>query len=462
MKHFTAILTAALIILFAASAGAAITKGPYLQSPSTESMVIALETDEDLEATVEVGLDTNYGLEFVGDGNHFVFDTYERYSYAITIDGLEADTSYHYRVTVGGETTEDFIFSTAPDELVPFRFVVMGDTRGGSTSAPNLEHEALVDKVIDEGVDFYINTGDMVSSGIDLDAWDYFFDAERDLISQTALLPVIGNHEMDQEWGVTGLGMFSRVFETPNHGFFETFYSFDYVNVRFIVLDLENWYTFVLPGVLQHDWFEQRLQEFQDDPSLNFCFVAFHQPPFSYKDGRMGHIVAQLYVQPLMKKYGAVAAFEGHDHFYARHRMNGIDHIVAGGGGAPLYDFQTFPAPPTLPGYQMHDRSNHYIVVDVTPTETALTVIRLDGTVIETFSYTADPPQWPVDDDDDDDTTPVDDDDDTTPVDDDDDDTTPGDDDDDDATPTDDDDDDDDNNDDDNDDDNDDSGGCGG
>jgi Calcineurin-like phosphoesterase len=456
IRLFTAIVA---ILILAAPTWAGITKGPYLQSATDQGIIVGLETDAEVLVTVEVGLDDTYGLEFTTDPEAFTYEGATTYHYLVPVDGLNADTLFHYRVTAGVETTPDSTFSTNPDSLVPFRFAVIGDTRGGSVASPNIEHEAVVAAVLDKAPEFYLNTGDMIANGIGLDDWEYFFAAEAELMATTPVYPVIGNHEMGEAAGITGLGMFGRLFETPNNGGMDTYYSFDYANVQVIVLDLENWWSIVIPGILQHEWLEAELQRFAANPKTNFCFVSFHQPPFSYKNGRMGHIVAQLWVQPLLKKYGVAAAFEGHDHFYARHNMGGVDHIVAGGGGAPLYDFQTFPLPETLPGYRMHDHSNHYLIVDVAETQVDITAYRLDGTIIETYAYIADPPYWGDDDDDDDDNDDDDnDDDDDTAIDDDtaDDDTPPADDDD--VVPDDDDDDvaaaDDD-------DDDDDSGGCG-
>jgi hypothetical protein len=45
----------------------------------------------------------------------------------------------------------------------------------------------------------------------------------------------------------------------------------------------------------------------------------------------------QTYLQPLCEQYGVSIVFGGHNHYYARAVVCGMQHITTGGGGAPLY-----------------------------------------------------------------------------------------------------------------------------
>ncbi len=397
---------AGLLLLIALPATADITKGPYLQHLDLDRVTICFETDLAGQGAVEVGPDTGYGETFTGQGAAFTHEGATVYQYKIVVDERDADTLYHYRVMHGGTTTADFTFITEPDHLTPFRFVVFGDSRGGAIGSPNLEHEAAVAAIIDESPALYFNTGDLVSAGADLDDWAYFFEAEYDLMADVPLYPIFGNHEDDEDNGLTGDENWARYFAPPEANQHPTYYSFDYLNVHFVVIDVEKWETLLTPGILQNGWLRDDLDEANENPKINFTFAFLHEPPFSYKEGRTGNTATLLILNPIFQDYGVDAVFEGHDHFYARHEMGGLNHIVTGGGGAGLYDFQTWPQPPSIPGYRAHDKSNHYNVIDVEPEIVTVRAFRLDGTLIDEFTLERDEPVWPADDDTvDDDTT---------------------------------------------------------
>jgi len=73
--------------------------------------------------------------------------------------------------------------------------------------------------------------------------------------------------------------------------------------------------------------------------SSDFRFLALHHTPFTAIKARQTAaqgVAARL--MPLLKKYNVQAVFSGHDHNFQHHRSEGIEFIVTGGGGAPLYD----------------------------------------------------------------------------------------------------------------------------
>lgn len=71
----------------------------------------------------------------------------------------------------------------------------------------------------------------------------------------------------------------------------------------------------------------------------------------------------------------------GHDHHYHRALSGGTHYVTTGGGGAGLYAPDA-PHPETVKISKVH----HYIRVEVGLDETKLTVIDIDGELIEAFS----------------------------------------------------------------------------
>jgi len=68
-------------------------------------------------------------------------------------------------------------------------------------------------------------------------------------------------------------------------------------------------------------------------------FLVSHQGAFQPQPGPSGQGgLAQVrdQVVPLMKKYGALAMFAGHDAFYERGHEGCVDYLVVGAGGAPM------------------------------------------------------------------------------------------------------------------------------
>ncbi len=93
-------------------------------------------------------------------------------------------------------TSATYTFSTAPATARPFRFVAYGDTRTGYN-----DHATVIQAIIgnDPKPEFVLNTGDLVNNGEVYTEWGpQFFEPAHDLMVNTPMLPILGNHEY---WG---------------------------------------------------------------------------------------------------------------------------------------------------------------------------------------------------------------------------------------------------------------------
>jgi predicted phosphohydrolase len=68
-----------------------------------------------------------------------------------------------------------------------------------------------------------------------------------------------------------------------------------------------------------------------------------HHPPFTVNQNPSR--MSKEALAPLLEMQKVTAVLAGHDHNYQRHVKNGVQHIITGGGGAPLA-----PADPALDG----------------------------------------------------------------------------------------------------------------
>ena len=72
----------------------------------------------------------------------------------------------------------------------------------------------------------------------------------------------------------------------------------------------------------------------------------------------------------------------GHNHYYARAVVDGVEHITAGGGGAPLYN-----PDPNYPNIVICDTSHNFCKLQIDHDTLHYSAIRDDGSVIESFDY---------------------------------------------------------------------------
>lgn len=384
---------------------ATLTKGPYLQNVSKHQITIGWETTDPAPGTLFWGNDpANLNNQASSAPIEFSYKGGVLYNHWVTLTNLERATTYYYKIEGVDYSSDVYMFTTAPKNTQPFKFVIFGDSQGGSIDDPNEAHEMVVDAVLGELPAFVVRPGDLVSSGKSLADWEYFFHAEKELIAITPFFPVVGNHDdngVDSDTGVSGEQNFIRLFRFPAPRDGATWYSFDYANVHFIVVNIEKELTLIFPSAEQMLWLTADLQAAINNPYTNFIFVSYHEPAFSWKEGRGPNFIAKYILDPIFQQYGVNLIFTGHNHHYAHAFFNDMDHIITGGGGSPLYDFVDNVE--SKPGYRMHDKSYHYCLVEVNGQQAKVTAIRAqDGSIIETFSVYSPYPVVPEPDDDDD------------------------------------------------------------
>jgi predicted phosphodiesterase len=346
-----------LLVLPTAALADGFRKGPYLQNVSTTAITVMFEIEAPTEATVHFGATRDYGRNAASGRKRL---------HEVRLDGLEPSTLYHYQVEAGGARSADRRFTTAATPGESFRFLVYGDNRDGHEA-----HARVVSAMRAEDADFVVNTGDMVADGGDPRDWQVFFDVERRLLAETTMFPVIGNHEI---MGLRGRGLFRRWFSLPEDSLYpEQDYAFTFGSARFFVVTA---YEGFPPE--QIDWLRGELDEAEADPALEHRFVFLHHGLYSsgYHGGNLAARSAGL---PRVLREGAVdVVFSGHDHDYERGRTSGLNYVVSGGGGAPLYDVDT-----RRKGAEAFESTHHHVRVDVIGDSIELTAVRPDGSVIE-------------------------------------------------------------------------------
>jgi predicted phosphodiesterase len=351
----------AVFFLCCATALAGIKKGPYLMyEGSNTSMAVLWQTDMTEANVIHWGTDTSCSAR------QTTSTEYGDHQHKVIISGLQPNTKYYYRVDAYGSGS----FRTAPDSgAKSAKLLSYGDTRSNPADQEQVVTRMRAAYAADPDFQsIVLHTGDWVSSDGE-SQWtsQFFVNKNRQmhaLQSEVPILGVRGNHEGDGTY-------FKKYFPYP---YISNFYwSFDYGPVHVVILDQ---YADYSPGSAQYNWLVEDLAS----TTKPWKILLFHEPAWSAGDHK-NNAAAQNYLQPLCKKYRIDLVLNGHNHYYARAIVDGVQHITTGGGGAPLY------APdPTYSHIVTADASLSYCEISVQDTTLTLTARRADGSVIETFS----------------------------------------------------------------------------
>ncbi|MCD6596502.1 MAG: metallophosphoesterase family protein, partial [Bacteroidales bacterium] len=317
---------------------------PYLQSAEETGMTIKWETVYPTYGYVEYGQGKQLNRKVIEEANPGLI-------HKITLLGLEPDQTYSYRVVCGNISSPVANLKTKPDKNIPFSFIVYGDNRTRVKM-----HEKISRQIANESSAFVINVGDVVSRGEVQNQWiDEYFLPIRHYSKTTPSYISIGNHEYGGYWKQRKVPPFEKYVSHPTGtvGSTEYYFSFDYGNAHFIILDPNEGEagddgSIISPDSQQYNWFIEDLKEAQK--KSEWIFVVMHEPPYSecwsggYYDGEAP---LRKYIVPIIEANNVSIVFAGHTHDYERGlphppydpktgKGNNAAYIITGGGGALL------------------------------------------------------------------------------------------------------------------------------
>ncbi len=251
--------------------------------------------------------------------------------------------------------TLTLLLSAMTDDV--FRFAVVGDRTG---SAQDQVFEEIINEVALLDPDFVMCVGDLIE-GYATDTTIMY--AQWDSILQTIeTLPckfyfVAGNHEIQNET--------DRAIYEEKTGV-KRYYSFDYANSHFIVLDntMTYWTRPQEMDTEQLEWLDKDLEKHKQADNI---FVFYHIPTYIYavRDNTTDTL-AQIF-----EKYGVDVVFTGHHHEYSYLNQNMIEYINVGssGGGMSTND----PA---------RGHFYHYLMVSVRGQERSIAVLKKESAML--------------------------------------------------------------------------------
>lgn len=215
-----------------------------------------------------------------------------------------------------------------------FSFIYMSDSQadpetGDYSAWGKLLQQAAGDK---SQPSFVLIGGDLVNDGSDQQEWDSFFAAGGKTLDKLQLYPARGNHDNTE--------LFYTMFDLPDNGpegKKEAFYSFDYGDVHFTVMDSND-----MGAANQEDieWLKKDLAATRQ----TYKIVMFHHPAYPAvdipKDNDRAQTIRDAFV-PVMEEAGVDLVLGGHQHVYMRthplldgdRNEEGIIYLMGSSGG---------------------------------------------------------------------------------------------------------------------------------
>ena len=347
-------------------------KGPWLQWVTDEKFHVMAESEDEVPLIIEVYVE--------GELRTTVTTEPVKPDFSDKLIPLPSPDGFIHQVEVNdvlpGENFEVLVVNTqdtatgwVPQTGTPVSLVLFGDTRTNHD-----KHQMVADAIAATGPAMVLHTGDLMSSGADIAQWQEFFDIEHEVVSNAFFYPIFGNHE------AFGQDYFDTFFHTESN--FDNERNWSAIWGDFGLIGMEIYTTDWSDGEALA-WLDQELSRLRE--STQWVFVAFHEPMYTFSS-HGPWLKGREHVLPLLEQHKVDLIISGHNHCYEHFLVNGIHHVVSGGGGAPLYGFDAGP-PEEQVLLVKHHKDYNFVRVDMQPEQITFSAILAEtGEVIDTWT----------------------------------------------------------------------------
>ncbi len=278
-------------------------------------------TEKGCDTTLQLVTNEQFALNGFEDaavltGDTDTWDGY--YSHKVLATGLKKGTTYKYRVGTADKDTWSTVGTFKTDDGDKnFSFIAIADVQ--ASSLENFQQAAVVmDKAMKytPNAEFVVNLGDFVNDCTS-EEWNWYGEAFKKSNTNLTLVPVAGNHDGNIT-NKLNVGWFNNMFnleagDAGVNGVNGLFYSYDYGNTHFTVLNSNDMYPMT---EAQRNWIINDLT----NSNAHWKVLMLHRAPYSAGKNinKPDTIIMRETIIDIVDQTGVDLVLSGHDHVYYR------------------------------------------------------------------------------------------------------------------------------------------------
>ena len=372
------------------------------QDNSTSRTIMWQSDNSESDAIIEYRLEESKNIQSIGATDKaFTDDGSTTYIHEGTLTGLTPKTKYEYRVGYGSDRRSDWYpLETAGASV--YDVLIYPDSQSGDYS----QWEEIVKDSAHRNprTALYISMGDLVDNGEQDYQWRTWLNSIRPLSTNVPLATTLGNHEMyTLDWKMREPYAYLNYFAVPPNGneiFNRRYYSFDFGDVHYVVLDTQLYESNHEDNHDTHhpDLYDVQVQWLRQDLAANtkkWTVVLMHRDPFQYAIDRpgasrdVGFNEEGVLFMPIFDEFNVDLVLSAHLHSYRnRGHVRNFNRDASG----PLYILTGIAGDTRRPKWKEHpldvyvapDRDkNNYMTMTVTPNKLIVKAFLPDGTQLD-------------------------------------------------------------------------------
>ena len=369
---------------------------------STSRTIMWQSDSSEADAVIEFRVDGSENIQSIGATDKvFTDDGSTTYIHEGTLTGLTPSTKYEYRVGYGNDRRSDW-YSLETAGASVYDVLIYPDSQSGDYS----QWEEIVKDSAHRNprTALYISMGDLVDNGEQDYQWRTWLNSIRPLSANVPLAPTLGNHEMyTLDWKMREPRAYLNYFDVPPNGnetFNRRYYSYDFGDVHYVVLDTMLYESNHEDNHDTHhpDLYDVEVQWLRQDLAANtkkWTVVLMHRDPFQYAFDRpdasraAGFDDEGVLFMPIFDEFNVDLVLSAHLHSYRnRGHVRNFERDASG----PLYILTGIAGDARRPNWKKHpldvyvapDREkNNYMTITVTPNKLIVKAFLPDGTQLD-------------------------------------------------------------------------------
>ena len=372
------------------------------QDNSISRTIMWQSDNSEADAVIEYRLEGAEKSQTIGATDKaFTDDGSTTYIHEATLTGLTPNTKYEYRVGYGTDRRSDWYRLETAGASV-YDVLIYPDSQSGDYS--QWEEIVKSSALRNPRTALYISMGDLVDNGEHAYQWRTWLNSIKPLSANVPLATTLGNHEMyTLDWKMREPYAYLNYFAVPPNGneiFNRRYYSYDFGDVHYIVLDTMLYESNHEDNHDTHhpDLYDVQVQWLHQDLMANtkkWTVVLMHRDPFQYAFDRPGANRAigfddeGVLFMPIFDEFNVDLVLSAHLHSYRnRGHVRNFDRDSSG----PLYILTGIAGDARRPKWKEHpldvyvapDRDkNNYMTMTVTPSKLIVKAFLPDGTQLD-------------------------------------------------------------------------------